>query len=80
MTNFQKINDDLTKSIKSEIKRYARKLIGKITKDEYTKLYPRGSNPGKIYGTAVIHKLMTPLINFRLNQLYPKLQSILSSI
>ena len=31
--------------------------ISKITKHEYSKLYPTGSNPRKLYGTAKIHKL-----------------------
>ena len=28
-----------------------------MTKDEHSKVYPTGSNPGKFYGTAKIHKL-----------------------
>ena len=39
------------------MQRCVRKLKSKITKAEYSKLYPTGSNPGKFYGTAKIHKL-----------------------
>ena len=54
---FAKITDDPTKRIESKIQRCVRKLKSKITKEEYSKLYPTGSNPGKFYGTAKIHKL-----------------------
>ena len=54
---FAKINDDSMKRIESKIQRYVRKLKSKITEEEYSKLYPTGSNPGKFYGTAKIHKL-----------------------
>ena len=53
---FAKINDDPTKRIESKIQRCVHKLKSKITKDEYSKLYSTGSNPGKFYGTAKIHK------------------------
>ena len=54
---FAKINDDSTKRIESKIQRYVRKLKSEITEEEYSKLYPTGSNPRKFYGTAKIHKL-----------------------
>ena len=49
---FAKITDNPTKRIESKIQRCVRKLKSKITKEEYSKLYPAGSNPGKFYGTA----------------------------
>ena len=54
---FAKINDDSTKRIECKIQRYVRKLKSEITEEEYSKLYPTGSNPRKFYGTAKIHKL-----------------------
>ena len=54
---FAKTNDYSTKRIESKIQRYVRKLESKITEEEYSKLYPTGSNPGKFYGTTKIHKL-----------------------
>ena len=53
---FAKIIDDTKKRNESKIQRCARKLKSKITKAEYSKLYPTGCNPGKIYGTAKTHK------------------------
>ena len=49
---FAKTNDYSTKRIESKIQRCVRKLESKITEEEYSKLYPTGSNPGKFYGTA----------------------------
>ena len=54
---FAKTNDYSTKRIESKIQRCVRKLESKITEEEYSKLYPTGSNPGKFYGTTKIHKL-----------------------
>ena len=51
---FAKINDDPAERIESKIQRCVRKLKSKIAKEEYSKLYPIGSNPGKFYGTAKI--------------------------
>ena len=56
MTNLQKLTMT-QRNVQSKIQRYLRKLKSKITKDEYSKLYPTGSKPGKLYGTAKIHKL-----------------------
>ena len=54
---FAKINDDPAERIESRIQRCVRKLKSKIAKEEYSKLYPIGSNPGKFYGTAKIQKI-----------------------
>ena len=54
---FAKINDDPAERIESKIQRCVRKLKSKIAKEEYSKLYPIGSNPGKFYGTAKIQKI-----------------------
>ena len=34
-----------------------RKIKSKITIQEYKRLYPSGSYPGKFYGTAKLHKI-----------------------
>ena len=56
MTDLQKLTMT-QRNVQSKIQRYLRKLKSKITKDEYSKLYPTGSKPGKLYGNAKIHKL-----------------------
>ena len=63
---FAKINDDPTTRIESKIQRCIHKLKSKIMEEEYSKLYPTGSNPGKFYGTAKIHK---PSYNDTIDQL-----------
>ena len=52
-----------------------RKLKSKITDQEYKHLYPTGSQPGKLYGTAKMHKLP---VNGNLNDL--PLRPIVSNI
>ena len=54
---FRKLDTDPTQSLEKKVKTTLRKLISIFTKTEYKKLYPTGSNPGKFYGTAKIHKL-----------------------
>ena len=34
-----------------------RKIKNNLTKQEYSRIYPTGSSPGKFYGTAKRHKL-----------------------
>ena len=48
---------DPTKSLESNVQRRLRKIKLKLSKQEYKKLYRTGSCPGKLYGTAKIHKL-----------------------
>ena len=55
--NFIKLTDDPTKSIEGKIQRGIRKIKSKVSKDEYNKIYPTGSAPGKLYGTAKVHKM-----------------------
>ena len=43
-------------SIECKIQRYACKLRRNITKDEYSKLYPTGSNTDKFYWAVEIYK------------------------
>ena len=55
-----------TKTLESKIQRILRKLKSKITDQEYKPLHPTGSQPGKFYGTAKMHKLP---VNGNLNHL-----------
>ena len=48
---------DPTKSIENKIQQELRKLKRRLTIQEYHQLYPTGSNPGRFYGTAKLHKL-----------------------
>ena len=51
------IPKDPTKSLEVKVQRATRKIKSKLSEQEYKKLYPTGSCPGKFYGTAKIHKL-----------------------
>ena len=55
--NFMKLTDDPTKSSKGKIQTAIRKIKIKLNKDEYNKIYPTGSAPCKLYGTAKVHKM-----------------------
>ena len=54
---FTVVENDPTKPLESKIQRTLRKLKSKITDQEYKHLYPTGSQPGKFYSTAKMHKL-----------------------
>ena len=45
------------KPLKVKIQRKVCKIKNKLTKEEYSKIYPTGSCPGKMYGTLKTHKL-----------------------
>ena len=55
--SFIKLDHDPTKTIEGKIQRSIRKIKNNLTKQEYNRLYPTGSSPGKLYGTAKRHKL-----------------------
>ena len=55
--NFTKLTDDPTKSIERKIQGAIRKIKSKLSKDECNKIYPTSSAPGKLYGTAKVHKM-----------------------
>ena len=55
---FNKLGHDPTKSTKNKIQRELRKFKTKLTIQEYRQLYPTGSNSGRFYGTAKLHKLL----------------------
>ena len=54
---FVKLNSDPTKTTERKVQNVLRKIKSKFSPNEYKKLYPTGSSPGKFYGTAKIHKL-----------------------
>ena len=55
---FTKSNHDPTKKIEAKIQRGLRKIKTNSTSQEYSRLYPTGSCPGKFYGTAIIDKIL----------------------
>ena len=55
--NLIKLTDDPAKSIKGKIQREIRKIKTKLSKDEDNEVYLTGSAPGKLYGTAKVHKM-----------------------
>ena len=55
--SFIQLYHDPIKLIEEKIQRSIRKIRNNLTKQEYSRLYPTGSSPGKFYGTAKRHKL-----------------------
>ena len=56
-SKFKKLDKNPTVSYEAKIRRTLRKMKSRFTLQEYNKVYPTGSNAGKLYGTAKIHKL-----------------------
>ena len=54
---FTKLTSDPTKTIETKVQNVLKEIKKDIGKETYDKIYPSGSNPGKFYGTAKIHKL-----------------------
>ena len=54
---FNKLSHDPTKPVENKVKRELQKIKTKLSQQEYPKLYPTGSAPGKFYGTAKKHKM-----------------------
>ena len=55
--NFRKIDGDNTKDVEKSVQEALLKIKGAIGEETYQQIYPSGSNPGKFYGTAKVHKL-----------------------
>ena len=56
-SNFQKLDADPTQKFEKKVQTALLNIKTAIGEDEYKKIYPSGSNPGKFYGTAKVHKL-----------------------
>ena len=56
-SQFTKLDHDPTKAVENKIKRALRKIKHKLYKQDYIRLYPTGSAPGKFYGTAKKRKM-----------------------
>ena len=54
---FKKSDNSPTATCESKVQRTLRKMKSKFSGREYYQLYPAGSNAGKFYGTAKVHKL-----------------------
>ena len=55
--NFKELTTDKTKAVEESIQRALLAIKPVIGESDYSKIYPSGSNPGKFYGTAKVHKL-----------------------
>ena len=55
--NFIQQTMDKTQCIEEKVQRKLRKVKSKMDEITYNRLYPSGSNPGRFYGTAKVHKL-----------------------
>ena len=55
--SFIRLDHNPSKTIEGKIQRSMRKIKSNLTKQEYSRLYPTGSSPGKFYGAAKQHKL-----------------------
>ena len=54
---FMKLDKNPTSLYESKTQQMLRKIKSKLSTEEYKKLYPTGSNAGRFYGTAKIHKI-----------------------
>ncbi len=55
--NFAKLKEDPTQRTERKVQDILREIKNDIGEEAYKNIYPSGSNPGKFYGTAKIHKL-----------------------
>ena len=55
--NFKTLDRDPTKKPEEKIQRILWKMKNRLSPQEYLRLYPSGSCPGKFYGTAKVHKI-----------------------
>ena len=55
--NFEKLTEDKRKSIEEVVQKTLFAMKTDFGEDTYLNIYPSGSNPGKFYGTAKIHKV-----------------------
>ena len=56
-STFRESTKEPTKSLKSKVQQSIKNIKHCLSDNEYKKLYPTGSAPGKFYGLAKIHKL-----------------------
>ena len=56
-SNFEQTNNDNTKKVEALVQKALFKVKKRIGDYEYQKIYPSGSNPGKFYGMAKVHKI-----------------------
>ena len=54
---FKKLDKNPTVGYEAKIQRTLPKMKSRFTLQEYNKVYPTGSNAGKLYGNVKIHKL-----------------------
>ena len=55
---FTKLNHNSTKNIESKTQSVLRKIKTILISQEYSRLHPNGSCPGKFYGAAKIHEIL----------------------
>ena len=72
---FEQLNEDPTQKREESLQRFLRKLKknGFFNDAEYSKIYPKGTNPARIYGLPKMHK-------FKETDSFPKFRPIVSSI
>ena len=58
LLNTDQFTHDLRKKMSAKIQRVLRKIKTNLKSEEYSRLYPTGSCPGKFYVTAKIHKIL----------------------
>ena len=55
--NFEKLGYDNTREVEENVQKTLFKIKEALGEDIYKKIYPTGSNPGRFYGTAKVHKV-----------------------
>ena len=55
--NFKELTTEKTETVEESTQRVLLQTKTAIDESDYKTLYPSGSNPGKFYGTAKVHKI-----------------------
>ena len=55
--NFEKLGYDNTREVEEKVQKTLFKIKNALGEENYKKIYPSGSNPGRFYGTAKVHKV-----------------------
>ena len=55
--NFEKLGYDNTREVEEKVQKTLFKVKDALGEENYKKIYPSGSNPGRFYGTAKVHKV-----------------------
>ena len=55
--NFEKLGYDNSREVEEKVQKTLFKIKNALGEEKYKEIYPSGSNPGRFYGTAKVHKV-----------------------